>query len=83
MSQSQPIAMSLNQSQVLLSIVITSYTTERFKDIYELLDSIKVRTYPNIEVIFVALGYYSHLLPRPFRRYNKAQGGKRCSEMKV
>lgn len=38
----------------LLSIVITSYTTERLGDIFELLDSIKAQTYPNIETIFVA-----------------------------
>jgi glycosyltransferase involved in cell wall biosynthesis len=38
----------------LLSIIITSYTTERLKDIFELLDSIKSQTYKNIEVIFVA-----------------------------
>jgi glycosyltransferase involved in cell wall biosynthesis len=38
----------------LLSIVVTSYTTERLKDIFELLDSIKSQTYKNIEVIFVA-----------------------------
>lgn len=37
----------------LLSIVITSYTMERFKDICELLDSIKIQTYPNIEIIFI------------------------------
>ena len=37
----------------LLSVVITSYTTERIQDIYELLDSIKAQTYPNIETIFV------------------------------
>ncbi len=42
--------------QPLLSIIITSYTTERLKDIYELLDSIKAQTYPNIETIFVAEG---------------------------
>ena len=40
--------------QPLLSIVITSYTVERLNDIYELLDSIKAQTYPNIETIFVA-----------------------------
>jgi glycosyltransferase involved in cell wall biosynthesis len=38
----------------LLSIVVTSYTTERLKDIFELLDSIKSQTYKNVEVIFVA-----------------------------
>jgi len=38
----------------LISIVITSYTTERIKDIYELLDSIKMQSYPNIETIYVA-----------------------------
>ena len=38
----------------LLSIVITSYTTERLKDILELLDNIKTQTYTHIETIFVA-----------------------------
>ena len=38
----------------LLSIVITSYTMERFKDICDLFDSIKLQTYQNLEVIFVA-----------------------------
>jgi GT2 family glycosyltransferase len=36
-----------------LSIVVTSYTTQRLKDICQLLDSIKVQTYPNVETIFV------------------------------
>ncbi len=40
--------------QSLLSIIITSYTTERLKDVYELLDSVKAQTYSNIETIFVA-----------------------------
>lgn len=40
--------------QPLLSIIITSYTTERLEDIFELLDSIVVQTFPNIETIFVA-----------------------------
>ncbi|MBA7661603.1 hypothetical protein ES703_69623 [subsurface metagenome] len=38
----------------LLSVIITSYTTERLGDIYELLDSIKTQTYPGVETIFVA-----------------------------
>jgi glycosyltransferase involved in cell wall biosynthesis len=38
----------------LLSLVVTSYTTERLSDIFELLESIKNQTYKNIEVIFVA-----------------------------
>jgi glycosyltransferase involved in cell wall biosynthesis len=38
----------------LLSLVITSYTTERLNDIYELIDSIKNQTYKNMETIFVA-----------------------------
>jgi len=37
----------------LLSIIITSYTTDRLDDIYELLDSLKAQNYPNIETIFV------------------------------
>jgi len=38
----------------LLSIIITSYTMDRLNDIYELLDSVKAQTYPNIETILVA-----------------------------
>lgn len=41
-------------SQPLLSIIITSYNTERLKDIFELFDSIRTQTYSNIETIFVA-----------------------------
>lgn len=40
-------------SQPHLSIIITSYTTERLKDIAELLESIDRQTYPDIETIFV------------------------------
>ena len=39
--------------QPLLSIVITSYTTDRLKDIFELLDSIKAQAYPRIETNFI------------------------------
>jgi GT2 family glycosyltransferase len=45
--------MGMRQSP-LLSVVITSYTTERLKDVYELLDSLKAQTYPSIETVFVA-----------------------------
>ncbi|MCL0073618.1 glycosyltransferase [Dehalococcoidia bacterium] len=38
----------------LLSIIVTSYTTERLGDIYELLNSIKAQSYPDIETIFIA-----------------------------
>ena len=44
----------MRQQRPLLSINITSYTLDRLKDIYDLLDSIKHQAYPNIEVIFVA-----------------------------
>jgi len=55
LSKSQSISISLHESsQPLLSIIITSYTTEGLGDIYELLDSIKEQIYPNIETIFVA-----------------------------
>ena len=37
----------------LLSIVVTSYTLDRLKDISELLDSIKAQTYDHTETIFV------------------------------
>ena len=45
--------MTMKQSP-LLSLVITSYTEERLKDVYELLDSIKAQTYSNMETVFVA-----------------------------
>ena len=37
-----------------ISIITTSYTTERLEDIGELLNSIKTQTYPHVETIFVA-----------------------------
>jgi glycosyltransferase involved in cell wall biosynthesis len=37
-----------------LSIVVTSYSTERLKDIFELLDSVQGQSYPDLELIFVA-----------------------------
>ncbi len=37
----------------LLSVIVTSYTDERLKDTFELLDSMKMQTYPQIEFIFV------------------------------
>ncbi|MHA2065097.1 MAG: glycosyltransferase [Candidatus Thorarchaeota archaeon] len=37
-----------------ISIVTTSYTIDRLKDITELLDSIQAQTYRNIETVFVA-----------------------------
>ena len=42
------------EEKPLLSIVITSYTMERLKDILELLHSVQSQTYPNMETIFVA-----------------------------
>jgi glucosyl-dolichyl phosphate glucuronosyltransferase len=39
--------------QPLLSIVVTSYTMDRLKDVCELLDSIKVQTYPKTETVVV------------------------------
>jgi len=38
----------------LLSIVVTSYTEARLKDIHKLLESVKAQSYPAIETIFVA-----------------------------
>jgi glycosyltransferase involved in cell wall biosynthesis len=37
-----------------ISVITTSYTMDRFKDITELLDSIQVQTYDSIEMVFVA-----------------------------
>jgi len=39
--------------QPLVSIVITAYDTERLQSVFELLDSIKSQTYPNVETIVV------------------------------
>jgi glucosyl-dolichyl phosphate glucuronosyltransferase len=39
--------------QPLLSVIVTSYTNERLKDTFELLDSMKIQTYPRTEFIFV------------------------------
>ena len=44
----------MTEAAPLLSIITTSYTADRLKDIFELLDSIKEQTYKNIETIFVA-----------------------------
>ena len=41
------------QSQMCLSIIVTSYTIERLKEITELMDSILVQTYRNIETVFI------------------------------
>ncbi len=40
----------------LVSIIVTSYSTERLNDIFELLDGMKEQNYPNIETIFVTEG---------------------------
>ena len=37
-----------------LSVVITSYSIERLGDIFDVLDSLKAQTYPDIDVLFVA-----------------------------
>jgi glycosyltransferase involved in cell wall biosynthesis len=42
-----------SSSHPLLSIVLTSYTDKRLKDIFELLESVKAQTYPRIEVVYV------------------------------
>ena len=40
--------------QVKISIITTSYTMDRLNDIIELLDSVSVQTYQNIETVFIA-----------------------------
>jgi len=42
------------KQDTLLTVVITSYTTEHINDVYELLDSIINQTYKHIETLFVA-----------------------------
>jgi glycosyltransferase involved in cell wall biosynthesis len=38
----------------LVSVIVSSYTTERLNDIQELLTSLQTQTYPNVEIVFVA-----------------------------
>lgn len=40
--------------QPLVSVIFTSYTTERLYDIYQLLDSLQRQTFSNLEILFVA-----------------------------
>ena len=47
------LTLRLNTITPLLSIIVTSYTTQRTRDILDLLDSITKQTYPNIETVFV------------------------------
>lgn len=61
--------------QPLLSVVVTSYTTERLKDILELLDSLKAQTYSRIEVIFV--GERSRELCDRVKEYGEKTGVQR------
>jgi glycosyltransferase involved in cell wall biosynthesis len=42
------------EASPLLSIIATSYSTDRLRDIFLLLDSIKEQTFKNIEIVFVA-----------------------------
>jgi GT2 family glycosyltransferase len=51
----------------MLSIIITSYTINRFRDVCDLLDSIKMQGYSHIEVVFVA--ERSHELCRKVEEY--------------
>lgn len=53
LNEEEVIDMTEQTASPLLSIVTTSYSMERFKDIEDLLDSIKAQTYPHIELIFV------------------------------
>jgi GT2 family glycosyltransferase len=54
------------EANPLLSIVATSYSTDRLKDIFNLLNSIKQQAYPYIETIFVT--------ERSLELHNKVKG---------
>lgn len=54
----------------LLSIVVSSYTTDRLRDICELLDSIKAQTYSHTETIFIV--ERSRELYKDIKDYGKA-----------
>lgn len=56
-------------TQPLISVVVTTYSLQRLKDVKELVDSLSVQTYPNIELVFVGenrrdlcdeIGSYAH-----------------------
>ena len=55
MSDRPPAAVppAVNGRRPLLSVVITSYSTDRLKDVEEALDSLQAQTYANLEMIFV------------------------------
>lgn len=58
-----------------LSVVITSYTTDRIKDIIELLDAIGAQSYRQLEIMFVAESsrqLYEQIVA--YRRRNHAPG---------
>ena len=69
---------SLQFDGPLMSIIVTSYTSERIEDIFELLDSIITQTYPNFEIVFVVEG--SKELEMKVRAY---QEKNKISTMKV
>ena len=58
--------------QAKISIVIASYTIDRLRDITELLDSIQLQTYPNIETLIVT--ERSPELADSIRRYIAEKG---------
>ncbi len=55
-AESTPVDEAAAKQRLLVSVVITTYTTARIDDVCELLESLKRQSYPRIEVVFVAEG---------------------------
>jgi len=56
----------------LVSVVVTTYTLDRLKDVKELINSLRAQTYPHIEVVFVGDGH--PVLCQEVARYAQAIG---------
>jgi len=48
-----PAVVARDDEAVVVSIVVTTYTTDRLNDVCELLDTIRGQTYPHVETVFV------------------------------
>lgn len=54
-----------------LSVIVTSYSSERLADIFDVLDSLKVQTYPDMDIVFIA--EESHDLCEGVKAYAQSQ----------
>jgi len=62
----------MHRSNPLLSVVATTYSTDRLPDLFALLESLKLQTYPHLEIVFV--GERSSDLPEAVSDYARSNG---------